>query len=241
MRPVFVLTSWDDADRFTPKLTNLLQNYALKATFFVPIKPVGHGRITDEEIMELSKAYEIGGHSMTHSDLTKLPLEAIRKEASESKHTLEQIIGTKVLCFCYPRGFFNDAVKREIEAAGYMAARTSKPYQIDWHKDPFALATTIQVRPQTRLSLDLFALAKISVGLVPVLLKKQKWSELGKKLFDICIERGGVFHIWGHSWEIEEQGNWKTLEDFFSYLAYRKEVIYLTVGEYVKKLLVQLF
>jgi len=235
LRPLYVITSWDDADRFTAKLAHLLENYVLKATFFVPIKPTKYGKILKEEIIALSTTYEIGCHSITHSDLTKLPLEVIKKEVSGSKHVLEQIIGTSLLCFCYPGGFFNDAVKNEVKAAGYIAARTTKPYRIDAGTDPFALPTTIQARRQTKLSLNLFALAKINVGLAPILLTSRKWSKLGKKLFDICLKRGGVFHLWGHAWEIEKQGGWNTLEDMFSYIAYRKDVLYLAMGEYVKK------
>ena len=235
LKRVYVITSWDDADRSTGKLTCLLEKYALKATFFVPIKPTKYGRIPQEEIIALSTAYEIGGHSITHSDLTKMPIEMIRKEISESKHVLEQMIGTTILCFCYPGGFFNDAVKNEVKVAGYIGARTTESYRIDEDADPFALPTTIHAHHQTRLSLNLFALAKMSVGLVPVLLMRQTWSKLGKKLFDICLRRGGVFHLWGHAWEIEKQRLWDSLEDIFSYIAYREDVLYLSMGEYVQK------
>ena len=235
LRSVYVVTSWDDADKFTAKLTRLLENYELKATFFVPIKSTKHSRLSKGEIAALSDAYEIGSHSMTHSNLTKAPLEVVRKEVLESKQVLERIIGTDILCFCYPGGFFNGVVRNEVKAAGYIAARTSKTYRIDESTDPFRMSTTIQARRQTKLSLNLFALANISLALVSVLLTSQKWSKLAKKLFDICLKRGGVFHLWGHAWEIEKQSGWNTLEDIFSHISYRKDVSYLSMGEYVKK------
>lgn len=232
---MYVITSWDDADRYTAKLTRLLENYALSATFFVPVKPTKYGKMSKEEIVALSTAHEIGAHSMTHSDLTKIPPQLVRKEVSTSKHVLEQIIGTSILCFCYPGGFFNDAIKNEVRSAGYIAARTAEPYRIDAGTDPLALPTTIQARPQTRLSLSLFALAKVGVSLISSLLTSKNWSELGKKLFDISLKRGGVFHLWGHAWEIEKQDGWDTLENFFAYISYRKNVSYLPIGKYVRK------
>ena len=232
LKPVCVITSWDDADRFTPKLARLLENYALRATFFVPVTYLTHGNITKEEIANLSNNYEIGSHSVTHSNLTKLPIELIRKEVSESKRVLEQIVGKRILCFSYPYGFFNNILKNEVKAAGYIAARTVRPYRIDENTDPFALPTTIQACPQTRISSNLFALAKISIGLVPVLLTSRTWNKLGRKLFDACLKRGGVFHLWGHSWEIEKEDGWNTLEDFFSYICCRKDASYLSMGEY---------
>ena len=38
---------------------------------------------------------------------------------------------------------------------------------------------------------------------------------------------GGVFHLWGHSWEIEQFGLWKELETLLKMLAFNKEIAYL--------------
>jgi len=234
LRPVYVVTSWDDADIFTPKLARLLENYALKATFFVPIESTKHGRLSKEELVNLSDAYEIGSHSITHSNLTKVPQAVLRKEVIESKRVLEHMIDTEISCFCYPEGFANDVVKNEVKNAGYLAARTAKIYRVDEIKDWFKVPTAIQARRQTRLTLSILALSRINMALAPVLLQSRNWIELAKKLFDICLNRGGVFHLWGHAWEIEQEDGWGSLEDFFSYLSYRKGVFYLSLGEYAR-------
>ena len=38
------------------------------------------------------------------------------------------------------------------------------------------------------------------------------WAEIAKALLKVVAERGGVFHLWGHSWEIEEHQQWLQLE-----------------------------
>jgi len=38
---------------------------------------------------------------------------------------------------------------------------------------------------------------------------------------DYVCNRGGIFHLWGHSWEIEEFGGWALLDDFLRYAADR--------------------
>jgi hypothetical protein len=45
-------------------------------------------------------------------------------------------------------------------------------------------------------------------------LLSRDWLTLAKEVFQQTMERGGVFHLWGHSWEIEEQGQWENLEKF---------------------------
>jgi hypothetical protein len=29
------------------------------------------------------------------------------------------------------------------------------------------------------------------------------------------LQRGGVFHLWGHSWELQQAGQWQRLEEVF--------------------------
>src|SRR2546430_8764527 len=39
----------------------------------------------------------------------------------------------------------------------------------------------------------------------------QTWIDVGKKLFDEVLLKGGVWHLYGHSWEIQELGLWDQL------------------------------
>jgi len=232
---VFVVTTWDDGDKFTWKLTSLLEKYRIKATFFVPIKPTKYGRIADEEVRELSKAYDVGGHGITHSDLTKLPIQVARKEIKQCKQVLEQLCETTVQTFSYPGGKLSKELKVAVKDAGFIAARTTKPYNIKETRDPFAIPVSIQAHRQN-ISRNLFHLAKIDANLIHHLFKeREKWDKLAEKLFDICLEKGGVFHCWGHTWEIEKEDGWKALENIFSHISYRKNVSYLDMRDYAFK------
>ena len=46
----------------------------------------------------------------------------------------------------------------------------------------------------------------------------RRWDNLAKVLFAQARERGEVFHLWGHSREIEEHNDWQRLEDFLAWL-----------------------
>ena len=42
--------------------------------------------------------------------------------------------------------------------------------------------------------------------------------DYAKEQFRIAKEKDGVFHIFGHSWEIEKYNLWNELESFFKYI-----------------------
>ena len=44
------------------------------------------------------------------------------------------------------------------------------------------------------------------------------WVRLGRSLVTCALECGGVFHLWGHSWEVEREGQWQRLEEILRLL-----------------------
>ena len=54
------------------------------------------------------------------------------------------------------------------------------------------------------------------------------WTRLAKASFDYAEKCGGVWHIWGHSWEIEKYNMWKDLEAVFQYVANRPNCEYVS-------------
>jgi len=50
-------------------------------------------------------------------------------------------------------------------------------------------------------------------------------------MFDRVMATGGVYHLWGHSWEIEERGEWERLERVLSYIGRHEGVSYVSNSE----------
>jgi hypothetical protein len=53
------------------------------------------------------------------------------------------------------------------------------------------------------------------------------WFEIAKRLFDEVLERGGIWHLYGHSWEIERLGLWGDLSEILNYVSRREGVSYV--------------
>jgi len=83
--------------------------------------------MTAEQIKRLSDVgFEIGSHSLTHPHLTELSDTDLKRELTDSKHVLEELIGGEVPAFSYPYGQYDDRVLAAVAAAGYKCAVCTK-------------------------------------------------------------------------------------------------------------------
>lgn len=193
-------TSWDDGHKLDLKLATLLRKYKIPATFYIPTDTK---ELTWPEVRRLAKDFEIGSHTITHpQDLKKLDYVEKWSEIQTSKDILEKMLDKPVKKFCYPRGRFDEECVEIVRDAGYEEARTT---MVDYlyvgkSETPFSKPTAVHVYPREEYG-------------------DKHWLVFARELFDEA-DRGGdwVFHLWGHSWEIEKLGLWVELEEFFRYV-----------------------
>jgi len=57
------------------------------------------------------------------------------------------------------------------------------------------------------------------------LLSRRDWQKLAGKLLERTLRHGGVFHLWGHSWEIEQEHQWDRLEKLLATIAANKDKV----------------
>lgn len=68
----------------------------------------------DVELL-IKQGFELGSHSLTHCDLTRLPEISLKEEVQFSKKWLEDRFKTEVTKFSYPYGRVNETVKKLAE------------------------------------------------------------------------------------------------------------------------------
>jgi peptidoglycan/xylan/chitin deacetylase (PgdA/CDA1 family) len=117
-----------------------LKGKEIAGTFYVAINesknnPNIYGQITPAQLLEMQNAgMEIGSHSMTHPDFTKLTDTQINYECSQSKTILESY-GLTITNFAYPYGLDNSSHISSIVQQYYTSARTAldQPQSITNH------------------------------------------------------------------------------------------------------------
>jgi peptidoglycan/xylan/chitin deacetylase (PgdA/CDA1 family) len=125
-----VILTFDDgyADFYTTAYPILRQHSFKAVAYVVPGFLNGPNYMSTAQVQELdAHGIEIGSHTVSHTDLTKVNPSQLTYQLTESKRVLEQIVGHPVLDFCYPSGMINPAVAAAVQAAGYQSATTTQP------------------------------------------------------------------------------------------------------------------
>ena len=223
-----VTTSWDDGQKTDLKLSKLLRKYGIKGTFY--ITPSYRDPLEKQDVIEIDKGHEIGAHTLNHVDLTAIPISEAKREIEGSKEYIEELIGHEIKMFCYPYGRYNEDIKRVLKDAGFIGARTCNHGDFSMLNDPYEWQITLHAsNGSPRMTFTIWRINHLSVrSLID-------WEIRANELFDLALEKGGVYHLWGHGYEYEERTEWDKLECVLEYISNRDGVRYMTNGEVMEK------
>ncbi len=208
--------SFDDGHITDLKLAKLLEKYGFTGTFYIPsMKMFNSQSLEWNEVRRLyEKGHQIGGHTINHPmDLKMLNENELDFEIGENKTSIEYFTQVQdngllphdykqVESFCYPRGRYNEIVIEAVKRAGFKEARTTKVLNTDLPDKPFEIETTLHLFPN-RTEYE----------------GKDLMTVFNEQL-EIAEKKGdkGYFHIWGHSWEMNEHNLWETFETMLKIL-----------------------
>lgn len=148
----FVITFDDGYQSVFDEAFPVLQRYRMSGTVFLTVgekgalEPAdrlpaleGRSMLSWREIREMqSWGMDFGAHTLTHPDLTRLPLERIKAEICDSKKIIEDALSAHVNCFAYPYGLY-DRRSREIAQQRFDCACSDRLGLITLDSDPFRL------------------------------------------------------------------------------------------------------
>lgn len=112
--------------KLTPRLLEILKKENAKATFFMLGEQVE--KFPDIAKMVAEAGMEIGNHSFTHADLSKLSTEKIRDEVKRTQDVIEKATGQRPKLFRPPYGAVNDRVLQIAQEEGLTV--------VTWSIDP---------------------------------------------------------------------------------------------------------
>jgi hypothetical protein len=219
-----ITTSWDDGHPLDLRVAELLAKHGLKGTFYVPLqnsRPV----LSPAQICELSSSFEIGAHTVHHSVLTTLARDMARWEIVLSKAQLEELTGRPCRVFCFPRGRFSNAHIAMVAEAGFRGARTVELLSLERPRANCGVAimpTTVQACPHELPAYLRNVAKRLQPKVLWQLFRRYRgtdWSSFAIALLSHAQRTGGVFHLWGHSWEIEEHQQWAALDRVLAAMA----------------------
>lgn len=210
-------TSWDDGHPLDQRVAELLTKYDLSGTFYIPFEN-SRTVMTSSAIRSLADRFEVGAHTVHHVDLTEVSSEIAEAEIFQSKSKLEDLTGRSCEAFCFPKGHFGANHVRMVQRAGFRCARTVELLSIDFPRlvtGVHLMPTTVQANSHSFLAYGRNSVKRSAFrnfARLVLYARTANWVEISRRLLRLVAAQGGVFHLWGHSWEIEENQQWRQLE-----------------------------
>lgn len=126
---------------YTATLFVIADYIGKKSHWDVHLNPPTH--MTEEELRKaLEMGFTLGSHTMTHPDLTCLPMSKLREELLGSRKRLEDLFGQEIKYLAYPFGRYSNRVKAAVQECGYKAAFTINRPMRQKTFDPFCIPVT---------------------------------------------------------------------------------------------------
>lgn len=113
----------------TLKILDILDEYQVKTTFF--LVDIWTQRFPDLVREIAARGHEIGNHSTSHPQMSKLSAEKIARELSTMSDNVEAITGVRPTLFRPPYGDYNNQVVLTARAEGYQVIQWSVD-SLDW-------------------------------------------------------------------------------------------------------------
>ena len=231
----YLTVSVDDGSVSDMRAADLLEKYGLKATFYIPATNWERPVLPAEQVRTLSTSFEIGAHTYGHVALHKLSRVQVRAELEGGKNWVEDVTGQPANSFCYPFSKFNALVRHEVEAIGFVGARTSMFNRNELPSDPFLTGVSTHACSHSPLIQIRHALLEGNflgvLNFISVHHLERDWVQHFQHALDYVAAVGGVAHLYFHSWEIEKHNQWQKLEILLAQLAQRTEFKRITNGE----------
>lgn len=214
----YITTSWDDGHPLDHRLADLLADNGLTGTFYVP--PSSQNQTMDPRaVRELADGgFEIGAHTLNHVFLDGADDATAEREIGGSRQWVQDTTGQACPMFCPPGGKYGDRELRLIGASGFAGLRTVELMSVDPPRRAGRLSvlpTTVQAHPQPRGAYIRNALKRRSTSNLFAYIgagMPADWVTLVESQLARVVRQGGVFHLWGHTWEIDQHGQWDAVE-----------------------------
>lgn len=207
-----VTMSYDDAPQEDRRLIALFDKYGIKGTFNVNTDGADF-RIQPEEFAEVYKNHEVATHTVTHPMLETVPVSTQVWEITENRKNIEKGTGKLARGMAYPFGTYNDEVINTAKTCGICYSRTTE------NTNGFRFPGDFMKWHPSCHHNDALALAERFVKSLDI-----SWCH-------------NLFYIWGHSYELKTEEDWKYMEKVLEKISGDERVWYATnieIYDYIK-------
>jgi peptidoglycan-N-acetylglucosamine deacetylase len=221
----YITVSVDDGAVEDPRAADLLRKHSLNATFYIPARNPERPVMAPAQIREIGKDFEIGGHTFNHISLDSLSDEKAKAEIADGKKWLDDLLGQASVSFCYPQGKFSSKTPALVKQAGYLGARTCRFNLHDVPANPFLWGLTTHACDHSAAIQVRHAILEGNFrglrNFFSIYNSATNWQDHFFRGMRYVERYGGIVHLYFHSWEVNDLGQWDLLDSVLGSVAQR--------------------
>lgn len=123
--------NWAEKD-YLESILNVLKKYNAKGTFFIMGAWVNYSEENLQKLkMIYSQGHEIGNHSYSHQDFTKISPKKMIDEIQKTEDIINKNLGVKTNLFRCPSGAYNDTSVNTVNSLNYQCIQWDVD-SVDW-------------------------------------------------------------------------------------------------------------
>ena len=165
-------------------------------------------RLKTDDIKSLYAGHEVASHTLTHPYMDNLSKEEILYELSMDKANLERIFGKEVKGFAVPFDYYSELIEMCVRECGFEYARISEEsYSFRPQNDFYKWRATI-------FHCD------------------DKLNNLTQQFIETDDELA-LFQIVGHTYDLDVENKWDTIEAIFEVISKQKDILPMTTIEII--------
>jgi peptidoglycan/xylan/chitin deacetylase (PgdA/CDA1 family) len=202
--------SYDDGKLQDERLVEIFNQYGIRGTFnlnygYMDKEGMNPPRIPSSRINELYQGHEIATHTLTHPTIARCPLSGAAAEILEDRKGLEKITGRIIRGHAYPNGSYNEEIKQLYHQLGIAYGRVvASSHSFELPEDFMEWHPTCHHNDPALMELA------------------EEFANFNKPQYL------KLMYVWGHSYEFDNNHNWKVIEDFCKYMGGREDIWYAT-------------
>lgn len=215
--------TYDDGVRQDVRFVALLNQYGLKGAFnlnsqlmeeaFSWTHPTGVTvtRLTREEIGNLYEGHEIASHTLTHPYMQTLDRDDLKAQMGRDRENLEALFGCEVKGFAVPFDYYSQEIADCAQKCGFEYARKSE-FSLSYKpgSDWFHWKTGVyHINPELKPFVQGFLMTDRELAMCQIV---------------------------GHSYDLDTENLWETMEKIFAQVAKQEDIWFCTNLELVRYL-----
>jgi len=212
--------TYDDGVLQDVRFVELLNKYNLKGTFNLNSELMQNEfewthesglvvkRLRAEDAVSLYKGHEVASHTATHPYMDNLTKEEIICELSTDKTRLESLFSQEVRGFAVPFDYYSELIEECVKECGFDYARISEE--------------SLSFKPQN----DYYKFKATVFHL------DESLEKLTQKFIQ-CDDELAFFQIVGHTYDLNVEKKWETVENVFNIISGQKDILSMTTAEII--------